>query len=355
MKHRSKRHNDWSLTERAEEVLHTAKDIVMDHRGIVLPAVLFTAVFLTVILALTARRFSESRRAKAEAAEALSAPENSMIPLEENQYPEVNALMERYFRAVADGDVGTIEAISTSMDETEKIRVRKLGDYIEEYPSIDVYTKAGPEEGSFICFVVTKVRFAGYQAEIPGMQTMYVCPDGDGGLYINEDESSAETTEYIREVSLEDDVVDLNNKVTAEYNDLLAEDETLSPFLDSLSSQIEVSIGEALADARAAAEETEKTDGAEESGTSGEEDETAGETGTGNDRESSAAPEQKADTAIARESVAVRSADSTSGDQIGSVYRGDRLEVIEKQSNGWTKVRYDGQTAYVKSEFFDYE
>lgn len=154
-------------------------------------------------------------------------------------------------------------------------------------------------------------------------------------------------------------------------------DASLSPFLDTLSSQIEVSIGEALADARdAAQEDTSTADGADAASSGESADSTDGEAASDTDasqQASSASREENAEstgaasgagsssipadakTAIARESVAVRSTDNAEGEQIGSVYQGDRLKVKEVQSNGWTRVEYEGGTAYVKSEFFDYE
>ena len=30
---------------------------------------------------------------------------------------------------------------------------------------------------------------------------------------------------------------------------------------------------------------------------------------------------------------------------------GDKFELVEKLSNGWTKVKYNGQDAFIKSEY----
>jgi uncharacterized protein YgiM (DUF1202 family) len=32
---------------------------------------------------------------------------------------------------------------------------------------------------------------------------------------------------------------------------------------------------------------------------------------------------------------------------------GERLELVMNQADGWCKVKYQGQTAYVKSEFME--
>ena len=51
------------------------------------------------------------------------------------------------------------------------------------------------------------------------------------------------------------------------------------------------------------------------------------------------------------ESVRVRKSASTDGEVLGTVYAGTELELIMKQADGWTKVKYEGQTAYVKSDY----
>lgn len=341
--------NKMSFVEKITESVYKIKYLVMDHSSVVLPVFLLAVSAIIIIVALGAHNASVKRKNAEEAAAAAesAAAASTEIVIEENKYPDVNELMNTYFQAVADGDVDTISSISTSMDETEKIRIRKLGDYVDSYPSIDVYTKPGPVENSYICFVVTKVRFADYDAEIPGMQTMYVCTDENGSLYINEDESSSDVTDFIKQASLTDDVVDLNNKVTSDYNDLLADNEELSSFLDQLSSEIEVSIGEALADARA-----DESDSSSEASSESSTDTGSSSDGSSAD-DSSASSGSSATVAVAKESVAVRKTASTDGEQVGSVYQGDELDIVENMSNGWLKVKYDGETAYVKAEFFD--
>ena len=55
-------------------------------------------------------------------------------------------------------------------------------------------------------------------------------------------------------------------------------------------------------------------------------------------------------TATVKETIKLRKSASTDSEQLGVCYTGERLEVIEKQSDGWSKVKYNGKTGYVKSE-----
>lgn len=54
-----------------------------------------------------------------------------------------------------------------------------------------------------------------------------------------------------------------------------------------------------------------------------------------------------------KENVNIRAEASETADRLGLAYQGTKLEVIEKLSNGWTKVKFEGKEAYVKSEFVE--
>lgn len=53
------------------------------------------------------------------------------------------------------------------------------------------------------------------------------------------------------------------------------------------------------------------------------------------------------------ESVNVRASMSESADRVGLAYKGEVLTVIMSYAEGWTKVSWNGQTGYVKTEFLD--
>ena len=53
------------------------------------------------------------------------------------------------------------------------------------------------------------------------------------------------------------------------------------------------------------------------------------------------------------ENVNIRSAESETSERLGVAYQGEKLELIMKQADGWCKVKYNGQTAYVKSDYVE--
>lgn len=56
-------------------------------------------------------------------------------------------------------------------------------------------------------------------------------------------------------------------------------------------------------------------------------------------------------TGTATDTVKVREKPSTDSNKLGVIYGGEKLEIVEKQSDGWTKVKYKNSVGYVKSEY----
>ena len=61
------------------------------------------------------------------------------------------------------------------------------------------------------------------------------------------------------------------------------------------------------------------------------------------------------ETVYANDSVNVRSSYSTSSTLLGSLKKGDSITRTGRGDNGWSKVSYNGQTAYIKSSFLTTE
>lgn len=53
------------------------------------------------------------------------------------------------------------------------------------------------------------------------------------------------------------------------------------------------------------------------------------------------------------ENVKIRKGASTDSAALATAYVGQELELVMKQADGWTKIKYEGQTAYVKSDFVE--
>lgn len=310
---------------------------------IIMPVVLAVAVIITIVIAVRANKKETETQEDVEANITLentsdkpaAVPE---VPLLENDNPEVEELMDKYYTALAAGDIDTIRTLIDDIDETEILRIKETSKYVEAYSIQDIYTKAGPVENSYLVYTCMEAKFADYEEPIPGMRVWYVCVDENGRYYINENgDGTEDELNYIREVSLQDDVVDLNNKVTVAYNDMLASDVDLQLLIQDVNIEIEKNVGEALqAQAEAGSEPEETADDTDAGGGTGDAD-----------------AEIVVTKVKATDVVNIRSSDSETADKVGKAAIGDEFKLVEKIGNGWSRIEYEGKDAYIKSEYLE--
>lgn len=353
------------MKETIKEKILLVRDFILARGKIVFPILLIAAVAITVMFALKAGsdKTETAGTPDTEAAvvsngnaledAALTVPETPLIgpdtvltEEEKRTYTAVQNLLVMYYQAVADGDVETISTIQSSVEDMESIRIVELGKYIESYPMVEVYMKPGPEENSYIVIAYTRAIMSYYPEDyFPGYAAFYICTREDGTLYINQESVEPEISEYIRQVILQDDIVDLCNRIEVEYKEICLNKPELFNYIAEVERQVKQAVGEILAseingevsggDATVSNENNTAGDGNAEAGTP----EVVEATGTV--------------YATTTTTVNVRSSDSETADKLGKVSGGTRVEVLEQRPNGWTKIAYEGGAGYIKSEFLE--
>lgn len=316
------------------------KKWLVKYSKIVLPVILVVCVGLTIVIAINANK------RKVEQEEAVVAPEENTeeaqvevadVPLEKDAIPEINELFNTFYTAMVEGDTDAMKDLLAYQDAEEILRVKETGKYLESFSSMEVYTKPGPRENTYIAYVYVDLKFFDYEKAVPGMRTYYVCTNEDGSFYINNNGiESDEVLQYIRKLHLQGDVIDLNNKVTADYNNMVAEDAKLPDFLLALNDEIETNVLAALAHAE------ENGDAENETAMEETPEETAAEE-----------PQTVVTKVKTTDVVNIRTSDSEKADKLGKAAVGDEFELLEEKGNGWSKVRYNDSEAYIKSEFLE--
>ena len=334
------KHSNQNKKHVLKEKFMTVRDWVMDHNKIVMPLVLVVCVLITIFVAVNANHREALEKEAQQAALAVASEEDSdsaegmetpVYELEENAYSEINNLIRTYYDAQASGDVETISSLNLYLNEIETIRVQELSKYIDSYPVLNVYTKPGLDENSYVAYVYSEVQFLDVDQLLPGMQTYYIGLNENGDYFINDGTYDNVIWDYIKSITLQDDVVDLNNKVVVEYNELLAEDEELSEFIAYLKDKINEDVGEILAEAETNDIEVVLT-------------------------EEEAAPEEGqtvVKTVRATDVVNIRSSDSEEADKIDKAQVGQEFTLLEEKGNGWSKVEYNNGEAYIKSDYLE--
>ena len=330
-----------------KEKIHSIGNYIIKHNKVVLPAVVVVAVAITVSVSLSLSNRHKEAQQEAEIASAASetATETATeeVPLVANEEGAIYTLIATYYNAMATGDEETLRSVCDEISDKDMYRYVELSQYIDYYPTLEIYTKTGPEEGSVIAYVYYKISFVGHEEEVPGYQALYICTNDQGGLYIKRGENSEEVNEYIKTVSTQDDVVEFNNKITVEYNELMVDHPEVLQYISELDSQVSIAVGEKLAN-QVAGETQVAEAGTEEGSTDGQDTQTE-------NGEQQEAEDQGPQYVTTTTTVNLRSSDSEQADKLGKVSGGTKLQVLEQRPNGWTKVDYEGKEGYIKTEF----
>lgn len=335
-------HSKQNKMHMLKEKFMTAREWIMDHNKFVMPVVLVVCVLITIVVAVNANHKEVIEDEAKQAAMALDSENASgeevdaqAFALEENAYPEINNIIRTYYDAQASGDITVISSLNTYLDEIETIRVQELSKYIDSYPIVNVYTKPGLSENTYVAYVYSEVKFTDVDQLLPGMQTYYIGQDENGDYFINDGTYDDVIWKYIKEITLQDDVVDLNNRVVVEYNELLADSEELSEFIAYLKEKINEDVGEILAEAEQAEAEANHMEMASAQ------------------EEAQAEVQPLSATVRATDVVNIRSSDSEEADKIDKAQIGQEFSLLEEKGNGWSKVEYNGKEAYIKSDYLE--
>lgn len=337
-----------------KEKLENVFNYINKHSKVAFPVIIIAAVAITVTVALNAGSKRDmlddnsATMATEASTEVVLEGADTLVPLSLNEDSAITTLITTFYNAMALGDAESLTAVCDEISEKDMLHYLETAKYIESYPTIEIYTKPGPEDGSTIAYVYYKVAFTNQTEAFPGYKAYYICKNEQGELYIKRGENSDEVNEYIKTVSAQDDVVEFNNRVTVEYNELMVEHPELLEYLSELDSQVSTAVGVTLAQQAADAEQALQS--SEETPAEGDAEAEGGEQNEEQPAEETS-EENVPQYATTTTTVNVRNSDSEQADKLGKVTGGTELQVLEQRVNGWTKVLYEGQEGFIKSEF----
>ena len=348
------RKNDKNKFESFRKSEFNLATYIADNKRIVMPAFLVVCLLITILLAVRAGKndngtgVATTASTSAEKVATASAVESSTadaveVVMEEDAYPEITSLINKFYEAQATGDMDTINSITVGLTEPALIRYQVSAEYYDKFDAIKVYTKKGPETGAYVTYVYFELYFKGFEQQVPGLQTYYIRTNEEGQYYLYFGELDEEIIAYIEALSVQDDFIDLSNEVAVNYNTMLEENAELSAFLTNFSEEVNKSVGKEVASATAEAS-GESTDAA-----------TQDTSAAGDSASNDAATDSTASGPVIIEAttvVKIRSSDSTNADVLGKTEVGQQFTQIEALANGWSKIEYEGKTAYVRTEYF---
>ncbi len=335
---------------------------------VLLPVAACVLVVATVISFVNAKRDKDSSAAimpmEQETQEAKESAEMEVTEdaLEVNAHEDVNALMTAFYQALADGDIETVKTLKDSTTDIELMTYQKKSEFIESYDNITCYTKKGLEENSYFVYVSYEVKIKDIDTKGPGLIAFYVYTNEEGKMVID-GEMDENIDAALKLVTVQDDVKDLFQRVDVKYQEAVKADESLNTFLTELPQQMEIALGQELANMETQPQEdTSNADSSnadssntEESNSETTSDTEAGEQPAAGESQQEELPQNQAVNQIvkATSTVNVRSSDSEMADKIGRIEIGTELTRTEERINGWSKVIFEGREAYIKSDYLE--
>lgn len=301
---------------------------------------LVTALVTYVALSARDRRADETGIVIADPVGVQLQPETEVVDetpvpivLTENTDTALSDFFEAYYLCLSNGDVDTWESMIDSVEVLDKIIKAEQSRYLD-YELTGIYTLPGYDDSSLIAFAVTNVVFDKYPEDtLPAYDGFYVRKDSNGNYQIINTELSLEENEYCAEALACDDVVELGNRITTDYNDRITARPELLTYMKELDSVVSLEAGDKLAALNAGEEivmpEIEVPDDGEE--------------------------DTEIRMATANSNVNVRVSDSMNADTMGQLRGGQSVEVTEIKGNGWSQINYEGRVGYVKSEYLTLE
>ncbi len=252
---------------------------------------------------------SDKDAAKADSTDTPTPTETPSDPLEKNAYPEVNTLIQSYYDALGKRDVTTLKTLVDNFDPAEEAKIEN-SQYIDGYSNVEVYTKKGMADDTYVVFAKYNYICTGVTTPVPALSQLYVVKDESEYKISQDAEDDTKIQDFVSKMLQDKDVQTLISDTEKAYQQAQESDPELKEFLDNL--------------------------GTESSQTSA--------SGTG---------ENPGVTMVtANDGCNIRSAPGGESEVIGVLDVGEQLEKTGEDGL-WIQVNYNGQTGYIYNEYLD--
>jgi len=297
---------------------------------------------------------------KKEDRPAIQYSENGVEMFEVDAYPAVMALIEKYYDCYAAGDFETLQTIAAPFSEHELAYMKLLSDYVEGYENLTFYTKSGLDVSSYMVNVYLEMKFVGVETLAPGLDFFYVRTSEDGSLYIdasyseynmknNDNPLDINIHNLIKEHKQHADLIALLSDTTEKFNVALSADANLNTMVNetipvAISAWMTELVGGVAPQPEVPETEIPSTEVTETEMPETESEEPESESET----EVLSFPEG---TVITLDGATnVRKEMTTNSSIVETLYRGARVTVVMSYAEGWTKVKWDNKTGYIRSD-----
>lgn len=156
----------------------------------------------------------------------------SKYRLEQDEVPELTALVQSYCQAKIDSDPEAMERVfgrvglSGEELDAERVKMEQVRLLVEGYENITCYTVEGAEPGTYVIYPYFDIRYKGAGVLVPSFTWSYAKKDADGKFYMTQEVTDGEA-EHIKRVSELEDVKSMSRQAGAQRQEAIAEDPVL--------------------------------------------------------------------------------------------------------------------------------
>lgn len=285
--------------------------------------------------------------------------------------PEINELVDAYYKAYASGDTDALEKVAQPLLDTEKSYIQVFSEYVESYEKLSCYTKSGLSDGEYVVLVYMEMKFKDVATAAPGLDFFYLRTNESGELYIDnaysrfnqsnmEASTEADVQALINDFEQADDVAKLQAEVQQKYDQAIASDADLNKMANETMPNVIATWMQSLSQA-------DDTDTDSKDQTDGQDkpvDEEKPDEQTGDDKTDDAPADDeqepddkkdsdgKAKTAYAKDGINLRKGPGTDEKVLTQILLGEKLKIYpDTKKDGWVKATYNGKDGYVKLEY----
>ena len=302
-----------------------------------------------------------------------------------DEHPEITELISTYYNSYAAGDLEKLSGIAKKLSDMEKDYIKMMNEHVESYGAVSCTVTDGAKERAYIVSVVYDMKFAGMADTLPGMNVFYVQTDKKGNLYINnryssfnrelqEQKTKKNILTLMETFENSDAVKKLQQEVQREYDAKVAANEDLQKKLNEVAEAIanwkdnytppennqeeqqpeeepqqpEEQPEENTDDGQA--DDGQQTDDSQQADDGQADDGQQADDGSQDDGSTGVNYVPEGTVLTANDGYNVRKSMDETSELVGTTAVGDSIKVILSYAEGWTKVEWNGNTGYIRTD-----
>ncbi|NLP34164.1 MAG: hypothetical protein GX359_03105 [Clostridiales bacterium] len=149
---------------------------------------------------------------------------------------EIEGIVKKYYSA---DEFNEEVLVNDNVEDQEEVKeeITQKRDGIEAYKDITVLVRKGLEKDTFVTFVSYLTKFINIDTLVPGMSVLYIVPDEEGKLGIQNTPDDEKLAEYINTLLKEEEIATLVEDVNSGFVEALDKDENLKTFVEKLTKE----------------------------------------------------------------------------------------------------------------------